>query len=333
MGVERVQLGRSGSLVSEVGLGTWQAGLRGWGTDYSRGDVEQAISLALDRGINFFDTAEMYGRGASEEVLGGVIHERREEVVLATKVSPWHLSEHSLKAAVDASLKRLGTEYVDLYQIHFPPSYYTSLRKTFHVLEHFVMDGKIKFIGVSNFSKSLLAESRTYLSKVDIVSNQVEYSLLCRWPEEELLPYCRQEGISIIAYSPLAQGMLTGKYHSGNLTTRDVRSHNKLFRPKNFKKFEGLLAILRDVAAKRNVTPGQVALNWLLCQQVIPIPGAKKPSQVSEIAGASDWRLTESELNNVRAAASEAGITLGNEVQYMSVIRLIPDHLIELFFA
>ena len=331
--MERVHLGRNGPLVSEIGLGTWQAGMRGWGTDYSRGDVEQAISLAVDRGINFFDTAEMYGRGVSEEVLGGVIHERREEVVLASKVSPWHLSEHSLTAAINASLKRLGTEYVDLYQIHFPPSYYTSLRKAFHVLERFVMDGKIKFIGVSNFPKSLLAESRTYLSKADIVSNQVEYSLLCRWAEDELLPYCRQEQISIIAYSPLAQGMLTGKYHSGNLTTRDVRKHNKLFRPQNFKKLEALLAVLRDVAAKRSVTPGQVALNWLLCQQVIPIPGAKKPGQVSEIAGASDWRLTESELNNIRAAASEAGVTLGNEVQYMPVIRLIPDHLIELFFA
>ena len=333
MGVERVQLGRSGSLVSEVGLGTWQAGLRGWGTDYSREDVEQAIRLALDRGVNFFDTAEIYGRGVSEEVLGRVIHERREEIILASKVSPWHLSEHSLKAAIDGSLKRLGTDHVDLYQIHFPPSYYTSLRKTFHVLESFVMDGKIKFIGVSNFPKSLLAESRTYLSKADIASNQVEYSLLCRWPEDELLPYCRQEGISIIAYSPLAQGMLTGKYHSGNLTMGDIRKHNKLFRQKNFNKIEKLLAVLRDVAAKRGVTPAQAALNWLLCQRVIPIPGAKKPGQVLEIVGASGWRLTESELNNIQAAASETGVALGNEVQYMSVIRLLPDHLIELFFA
>jgi aryl-alcohol dehydrogenase-like predicted oxidoreductase len=308
--------------------------MRGWGTDYSREDIEQAINVALEKGVNFFDTAEVYGRGASEELLGKVVRERGEDLVLATKVSPWNLSESALRTSLDRSLRRLGTNCVDLYQIHFPPSYYTSLKKCLQVLEGFVRDGKVKYLGVSNFPKSLLAEARSCLSREDIVSNQVEYSLLCRWAEEDLLPYCRREGIALIAYSPLAQGVLTGKYHTGILPTDGVRKHNKLFQPKNFQKVEKLLAVLREIAAKRRVTPAQVALNWLLCQGAIPIPGAKKPTQVLENAGACGWRLNDSELSVIQGGAEESGIRGGgNEIRYMSLIRLFPDSLLKAILA
>lgn len=302
--MERIELGRTGERVSAVGIGTWQWGSSAWGWNqgYRERDVEGAFERALQLGINFFDTAEIYGGGRSEELLGKRLRGRRDDVFIATKVLPSRITAEAMERAANASLRRLGIDVIDLYQLHFPNPV-VPIARLVRGMERLVKQGKVRYLGVSNVGVRGLQRAREALASHDIVSDQVRYNLLQRGPEDALLPYAQRERVTIIAYSPLAQGLLTGKY-SNESPPRDLaRSANYVFAPRNLSRVRPALSVLERVGSRRGKTPAQVALNWLLFQpSVLPIPGSKRASHVDEAAGAADWRLTEAEWAEIDSA-------------------------------
>jgi len=230
--------------------------------------------------------------------VGEAVREFREEVVIATKVWPTNFTYRGVKKALKRSLERLKTDYVDLYQVHWPRKFF-SMKGGFRAMEELLEEGKIRAIGVSNFSAKQMEEVKGYLKRHEISSNQVEYNLFKRSVEEELLPYAKEEGITVIAYSPLAQGLLSGKYTSrrlpGNWQRRLMIRY--YFYRKWVKRLDEVVRVLREIAEARGVHPAQVALNWVIRHDnVVAIPGAKKEEHVRLNAGATGWRLSEEEL-------------------------------------
>ncbi len=300
--MEYVKLGKSDFKISVIGLGMWQAGGAPWGKDVTDETSIAATIRAHELGINLFDTAEGYGSGHSEEVLGKAVKQiGRENTVIATKVHGGHLRYDDVIRACKLSLQRLGVNEIDLYQVHWPdPWQQVPLKETMRAMERLYKDGQIRAIAVSNFAVRDLVEARQILPVTDIVSDQVRYNTLQREIEEEVLPYCRRENISILAYSPLAQGALTGKYDEKNKPSDDVRRGNKLFTDGNIAQVSKLLDVLRRIGNSRGKTVAQVALNWLIKDEfVIPIPGAKNPKQVEENAGAAGWKLAKREIEEI----------------------------------
>jgi len=300
--MEYVALGRGGPNVSAVGLGMWQAGGKAWGSDVRDADCRKAMERAVELGINLVDTAEAYGDGHSERVMSRAIRNvGRDHVFVATKVGGWHLRAEDVKKACAASLKRLGVREIDLYQVHWPdPWSQVPLRETMKALEALHRAGRIRNIGVSNFAVRDLEEARSHLSRADIVSNQVRYNMLQREVEAEVVPYCKREGIAILAWSPIGKGVLTGKYHDGKRPKDRVRSEEDLFKPANLRATAPLVRELRKIGRTHGKTPAQVALAWLRRHpHVIPIPGAKRPSQAEENTGASGWSLSARELGTL----------------------------------
>lgn len=303
-----IELGGSGLRVSKIGLGTWQIGASewGWGKGYGVEDVVRAIVRSHELGVNFIDTAEIYGGGASEEVVGRAVREFRDEVVIATKVWPTHATYDGVLKACERSLRRLGVNAIDLYQVHWPNPL-IPLSSTMRAMERLVELGKVRAIGVSNFSLGRLRRAQECLRKEEIVSNQVKYNLVERGVERELLPYCEREGITLIAYSPLAQGFLTGRYGASNRPRDFVRRLNPLFDSSVLRRAGPLMELLRSVAATHGAAPSQVALAWLIKRErVVAIPGAKRPEQAELNAKAGDLELSDEEW----AALSEASSKL-----------------------
>src|SRR5207245_2815492 len=299
-----VSLGRGGPDVSAVGLGMWQAGGKAWGSDVRDADCRKAMERAVELGVNLVDTAEAYGDGHSERVMSRAIRNvGRDHVFVATKVGGWHLRADDVRKACAASLTRLGVREIDLYQVHWPdPWSQVPLRETMKALEALHRAGRIRNIGVSNFAVRDLEEARSLLSRVDIRSNQVRYNMLQREVEAEVVPYCKREGIAILAWSPIGKGILTGKYHDGKRPTDRVRSEGDLFKPTNLRATVPLIRELRKIGRTHGKTPGQVALAWLRRHpHVIQIPGAKRPSKDEENSGASGWSLSAHELGTLGA--------------------------------
>ncbi|MFQ5795651.1 MAG: aldo/keto reductase [Candidatus Bipolaricaulia bacterium] len=297
-----VQLGDQRA--SAIGLGTWQFGSKGWGwgREFGIEETRRIIHRALDLGVNFFDTAEMYGGGQSEEILGEALRDRREQALIATKVSPHHLTRRGVRQAAQRSLRRLSTHRIDLYQIHWP-NLFVPLSRTMPGMRDLMDVGLIRQVGVSNFKLRRWQQAEHALGTA-VISNQVEYHLLARNPLDELLPYARHRGQVIIAYSPLAQGLLTGKYRSGN-APGGVRASNALFSPENLRRLEPFMQELRSVAKSHNATPAQVALAWLIhAPHVIAIPGAKSVEQLEANAAAADIALSDEEWEQLRVAAN-----------------------------
>lgn len=293
-----VELGRGGPKVSEIGIGMWQAGGKSWGTDVDDLDCQNAMEEAVRLGITLVDTAEAYGDGHSEEVVGKAIRTvGRDNVFIATKVAGEHLRPRDVERACRASAKRLGVREIDLYQVHWPnPWDLSPIPETMKTLERLQRAGRIRHIGVSNFDVRDLEEARAALSRADIVSDQVQYSLLHREPESGLVSYAKREGIALLAWSPLAKGALTGGYSAARRPKDPIRSDNDLFRPKNLEAARPLVSLVKRTARAHGKTPAQVALRWLADHRgVIPIPGAKRPTQAEENAGAADWSLTRAE--------------------------------------
>ena len=300
-------LGKSDLRVSAIGLGSWQYGSEGWGfgVDFQERDAVKTVERALELGINFIDTAEVYGSGRSEEIVGKTLRGRREELVIATKVSRRHLRYQDVLAAAEGSLKRLGIQEIDLYQIHWP-NQYVPLKETMRALEELVEAGKVRYLGLSNFPVSLMQEAASHLNKAELVSNQVKYNLLQRDVEAEVLPYCRRQGMSVIAYSPIAKGLLTGKYSKTNVPEDMVRGRDPLFsNPENLEACLGVVDVLRAIASSRGKTVVQVALNWITRDLgVVAIVGAKRPGQIEENVGAVGWELSDEELERIDQAVS-----------------------------
>ena len=302
--MEYKELGKIGIKVSAIGLGTWQWGSRewGWNRSYGKKDVMEAFEKALELGINFIDTAEIYGWGKSEELVGEAIRGRREQVVIATKVSPINLSYRRVQKAAERSLRRLGVDVIDLYQVHFPNPI-MPIGSTMKAMKKLVQEGKVRCVGVSNFNLKKLKAAERALAPLDLASNQVKYNLLDREIEKDLLPHATNEKILIIAYSPLAQGLLTGKYKANSTPGSFVQRLNPRFSSRNLSRLAELTLVLSKIGEAHGKTPSQVALNWVIRREnVVAIPGVKKADFVIDDAGATDWRLTNSEnatLENV----------------------------------
>ena len=301
--MDYVTLGKGGPKTSAVGLGMWQAGGSAWGSDVTDDAAVAAMHRAVELGVNLIDTAEGYGQGHSEEVVGRAVREiGRDRVMVATKVSGSHTRPDDVRKSCEASLRRLGLPEIDVLQIHWPdPWEQVPLRHTMKALEALHAEGKVRHIGVSNFAPRDLEEARAALSRAAIVSNQVHWSLLHRWVEEDTAPYCAKEGIAILAWSPLEKGLLAGTIGPGYAPSDEVRKREKLFKEPNLAEVARLVAVLREVAAAHGRTPSQVALNWLMHQAgtVVPIPGAKRAAQVEENAGSAGWRLTDAEVRRL----------------------------------
>jgi aryl-alcohol dehydrogenase-like predicted oxidoreductase len=298
--------------VAPLGVGAWAWGstrLWGYGKEYNRSDVGKAFRTSMAEGITLVDTAEMYGNGASERIIGEILREGGFEAtpIIATKFAPlpYRFSAKSLLSAVDKSLERLGIETIDLYQIHFPNPIF-KINSLMDALAETVKAGKVRRVGVSNYDADQMQRAHDRLAShgVSLASNQVEYSLLQRAPEtNRVLEASRDLGVTLIAYSPIAQGLLTGKYGLGVRPSGLVRRMGRAFGEQNLKKIEPVLNILREIGEAHDKQPAQVALNWLITQRnAFPIPGAKNERQARQNAGALGWEMTGEEAEKLELA-------------------------------
>ncbi|OMO49601.1 Aldo/keto reductase [Corchorus capsularis] len=329
---DKVKLGGSDLKVTKLGIGAWSWGDTSYWNNFEWDDrkmkaAKAAFDVSVDRGITFFDTAEVYGSrlalGAisSETLLGRFINERKEkdpdtEVAIATKFAalPWRFGRQSVLNALKDSLSRLGVSTVELYQLHWPGVW--GNEGYLDGLGDAVEQGLVKAVGVSNYSEKRLREAYEKLKKrgIPLASNQVNYSLIYRLPEQNgVKATCDELGITLIAYSPIAQGALTGKYTPENPPTGP---RARIYTPEFLTKLQPLLNRIKDVGEKYGKTPTQVVLNWLIAQEnVVPIPGAKNAEQAEEFAGALGWILSKDEVDELRSLASEISPVIGFPVE------------------
>jgi aryl-alcohol dehydrogenase-like predicted oxidoreductase len=297
-------LGTTGIEVTPIGFGTWAWGdslFWGYGKDYGEADLRLAFQAAINKGITFLDTAEIYGFGKSEELLGKFIKETSATTQIASKYMPlpWRFRSEDLADAVTASLKRLRMPSMDLYQVHWPFPSLLSQEGLMNALADEVEQGRIKAIGVSNYSAEQMREAHKLLARrgIPLAVNQMRYSLITREIESNgVMAAARELDVTILAYSPLAQGLLTGKYTATNPPS-GARSMDQRFKGAGLRKIQPLLEKLGELGEKYGKTQAQVALNWLICQPgVIPIPGIKSAAQVEQNAGALGWELSATEV-------------------------------------
>jgi aryl-alcohol dehydrogenase-like predicted oxidoreductase len=344
MGLERRTLGATGISVPALGVGAgfWGETLVGYGKQYGEDDLYATFRASLDAGVDFFDTAPVYGRGESERLIGRFRRRDGRPILIATKYensmifapSVRRSTPKAMHAELDASLQRLGVERIDLYQIHYPVAA-NAIDDYAEVLARVVKTGKVRAVGVSNFNASLLRAMHSSLAArgIPLASNQVAFNVVNRtMMDNGVLDACRELGISLIAYHPLAQGILTGKFRNGQrqparsvaLSFRfldamfgrwelDAGHENganrgmirRIFtKPPVLGDLEPLFQAMDDVARRHECSNVQVALNWLLATDpcVIPIPGAKNPRQLGENLASLDWRMTREERDSIDVA-------------------------------
>lgn len=309
-------LGRSGLSVSALGLGCM-----GMSDFYGQRDDEQSIRTlhrALDLGVTFFDTADMYGPYTNEELVGRALRDRREQAVIATKFGilrdPNDPSKRGIsgrpeyvRQACEGSLKRLGTDHIDLYYQHrVDPS--TPIEETVGAMADLVQEGKVRYLGLSEASADTL---RRASAVHPIAALQSEYSLWSRDPEDGVLAACRELGISLVAYSPLGRGFLTGQIQRfEDLDADDYRRHTPRFQGENFQRNLDVVARIKELATQKNCTPGQLALAWVLAQgeDIVPIPGTKRVEYLEENLGALQVQLSPTELAQIDEIAPRSAI-------------------------
>jgi aryl-alcohol dehydrogenase-like predicted oxidoreductase len=292
-----------GVRLSAIGLGTWQFGSREWGygTDYAEREAGAIVERALDLGINLVDTAEIYAFGRSERIVGQAISGRRKDAFLATKVFPVLPVAPVVEQRGRASARRLGVDTIDLYQVHWPNPV-VPLRMTMEGMRALRREGVVDNIGVSNFSLAQWKEAEHRLGG-RVLSNQVQYSLLRRGPEKDLLPFAAANGRIVIAYSPLAQGFLSAR-HTADSRPRGMRAVNPLFSAASIARAQPLFEALRRIADHHQAKPAQVALAWVIRHpNVVAIPGASSVAQVESNAAAADIELSDDEAAELEAAA------------------------------
>ncbi len=302
--MEKRTLGTSKIKITPLLMGTWQAGKRMW-VGIEDAESIKAIRAAFDAGITTFDTAEEYGEGHSEKIVAEALSDVRDRVVYATKVFANHLKYDQVIEACDRSLKNLKTGYIDLYQIHWPAGSWNSeivpIEETMVALNKLKEQGKIRAIGVSNFCRAQLEEAAQY-GRID--SLQPPYSLFWRQVEKNAMPYCVENNISILAYSSLAQGLLTGKFDPDHkFKEGDHRAKNKLFYIKeNYERVQQALAKLRPIAQGNNCTLAQLSLAWLIAQpQTNAIVGARNAEQSVANAKAAEVKLSAEDIAEIDA--------------------------------
>jgi len=308
------QLGKSGLRVSALGLGTNQ-----FGGKVDEKSVAAIIHAAIDHGVNFIDTADVYTGGRSEEAIGKAIAGRRDRVVLATKVASrrgegpndYGASRQSIVAGVEASLRRLGTDYIDLYQIHrFDP--YTPAEETMRALDDLVQSGKVRYIGASNYAAWQLCRANDVAERYgwsQFASVQPHYHMFERAIEKELVPYCQAFGVGIIPYFPLAGGFLTGKYRRGQAPPPGSRGESssyvqQYFTERNF----DILEELERFASERGRSVGELAIAWLLARPMVAsvIAGVTSVAQLEANLKAVDWELAREEMDELERILSRS---------------------------
>ena len=297
------RLGQSDLEVSAVALGLWQAGgVETWGGDFGEQDIIDAVHRCADVGITLLDTAPAYGGGDSEELLGKALKGCRDKFVVATKISTNQITRQQVRESVEQSLTRLGIETIDLIQIHWPNTKDQPFAETLAAMEELKQEGKVRVLGVSNFTAENMAEC---LETGRIDSLQPPYNLLWRHIEGEILPFVREHNIGVVTYSPLAQGLLTGKYDKTNRPQDGTRPRNLLWHGEYFEVALKVNEELRAIAGRHDATCAQVALSWLLHQPGVTsvIAGAKRPAQVEDNAKAADLALSDDEVKALSDAS------------------------------
>jgi aryl-alcohol dehydrogenase-like predicted oxidoreductase len=313
------KLGYSDLHLTTVGLGTWAIGGGGWAFGWGpQDDAESfaAVRRALDSGINWIDTAAVYGLGHSEEIVGRAIAGRRDEVIITTKcglvwdegsTSPYgRLKAESVRREVEASLRRLNVEAIDLYQIHWPDPD-RDIEEAWGVIADLIREGKVRYGGVSNFS---VAQLQRVQAIHPVASLQPPYSMLRRGIEKDLLPYCAANDIGVIVYSPMQAGLLTGKFtkeHVANLPQDDWRKRDHHFREPELSANLALVERLCPIAERHGRAVAQLAIAWVLRRSEVTaaIVGARRPSQIEETAPAGDWALSAEDIAEIDALLAE----------------------------
>jgi aryl-alcohol dehydrogenase-like predicted oxidoreductase len=316
--METRQLGVSELAITPIGLGTWAIGGGNWESGWGSQDDDESIATihrALDMGINWIDTAAVYGLGRSEEVVGRALQGVSQRPYIFTKCSLiWDeqrkvsssLKRASVKREAEASLRRLQVERIDLYQIHWPnPD--AEIEEGWTALAELQREGKVRALGVSNFSVS---QMRRIQQIAPITSLQPPYSLLDRAIEEEILPFCQQQRIGVIAYSPMASGLLSGKMTRARvaaLPSDDWRSHSAQFAEPQLSRSLYLVETLRDIGVRHGRTAGEVAIAWTLRRPEVTgaIVGARRPEQLDGVIGAGAFRLSAEEIDEIAAAQAK----------------------------
>ncbi|TFG42544.1 MAG: aldo/keto reductase [Syntrophobacterales bacterium] len=320
MGAPR-QLGTSDIRISPIVMGMWQAGKEMW-TGINDAEIRRAVNAAVEAGINAFDTAEMYGKGHSERMLAAATAGIRDKVVIMTKVFSNHLQYDQVIAACNRSLKNLNTDRIDLYQIHWPSGSWggrpVAIEETMRALNDLKAQGKIRAIGVSNFSRTQLEEA-TGFGRID--SFQPPYSLFWRHVEKDTMSYCQANNVTILAYSPMAQGILTGKFGAQHRFEKgDHRAGHRLFQPDMLARVQQALGRLRPIAERQGVTLAQLALAWVISHLgTCAIAGARSAAQVTDNAAAARVDLTPDDLAEMDAISRTVTDHLDdNPVQWSS---------------
>ncbi|HZC19973.1 MAG TPA: aldo/keto reductase [Rubrobacteraceae bacterium] len=323
--MEQRTLGSQGLVVSEIGLGCM-----GMSEFYGAPDEDESIATihrALELGINFLDTADMYGPFTNEKLVGEAIADRRDQVVLATKFGNERAEDGTrigvngrpeyVRKACDASLKRLGVDDIDLYYQHrVDPD--TPVEETWGAMAELVEAGKVRYLGISEAAPETIRRAQ---SVHPVTALQTEYSLWSRDVEDEILPAIRELGIGFVAYSPLGRGFLTGQFERfEDLPEGDYRRNSPRFQGENFQKNLELVGKVREIASEKGATPGQLALAWLLCrgEDIVPIPGTKRREYLEENVAATEIELTQEDLARIEEAAP-AGVAAGERYDEASM--------------
>ncbi|MFC4808600.1 aldo/keto reductase [Paenibacillus sp. GCM10023250] len=312
------KLGKNGPELSVIGFGSWAIGGGGWASAWGNQDDElsvESVRVALDNGINFFDTAAVYGLGHSEEVIGSALKGDRDKVVLATKCGlVWDENKtiskngtyDSILREAEASLRRLGTDYIDLYQMHWPDTDTNApAEETMRAMEKLVLDGKVRYVGVSNYNVPLLKAS---LAVRHVDSLQPPYSILRPAVEAEILPFCLEQGIGVVAYSPLTSGLLSGNYtYDTTFPADDWRSRNAAHTGEGLRKNVDRVEKLKGIAGRYGITVPQLAIAYDLAHPALTsaIVGVRKPSHILSVLPGIDVELDEATLAEIRKIAVE----------------------------
>ena len=308
------RLGRSELMVTPVGLGCWQfsggKGLNRYWPVLDQATIDGIVAASLDGGINWFDTAESYGGGESEKSLSRTLQKagrRPGEVIIATKWSPFFRTAGNIEKTISGRISCLAPYPIDLHQVHHPASFSPNAA-VMKAMAALVKAGKVKSVGVSNFGARRMREAHRILREegLDLASNQIHYSLLKRKAERNgVMDAARELGISIIAYSPLDQGVLTGRFHEDPSRVKSIsgrRKYRGFFRTRFLARSRGVIEALKEIAGRRNATPAQIALSWLFAftgETVVVIPGTSRVSQAAENAAAMGIVLSKDELDHL----------------------------------